>query len=87
MSDLLKLNITELSPMLAEKKISAAELTKAYNASIEKNEPRVGAYVSTNARRALDMAIAIDKRRAEGEELGVLAGIPMGVKEDRKSVV
>ena len=82
MSDLLKMNLSELSLALREKKISSAELTKAYIASIEKNEPRVGAYISTDTRRALDMAIAVDKRRAAGEELGVLAGIPMGVKDN-----
>ncbi len=82
MSDLLKMNLSELALALREKKISSAELTKAYIASIEKNEPRVGAYISTDTRRALDMAIAVDKRRAAGEELGVLAGIPMGVKDN-----
>ncbi len=82
MSDLLKMNISEQSALLAERKISSAELTKAYLASIEKNEPRVGAYIETDARRALDMAIAVDKRRAAGEVLHPLAGIPMGVKDN-----
>lgn len=82
MSDLLKMNLSEQSLALREKKISSAELTKAYIASIEKNEPHVGAYISTDARRALDMAIAVDKRRAKCEELGALAGIPMGVKDN-----
>lgn len=82
MSDLLQMNLSELSSALAERKISSAELTKAYIASIEKNEPRVGAYISYDPRRALDMAIAVDKRRAAGEALGALAGIPMGVKDN-----
>ncbi|MBR2010500.1 MAG: Asp-tRNA(Asn)/Glu-tRNA(Gln) amidotransferase subunit GatA [Clostridia bacterium] len=82
MSDLLKMNVSEQALALREKKISSAELTKAYIASIEENEPRVGAYISTDARRALDMAIAVDKRRAAGEELSALAGIPMGVKDN-----
>ena len=82
MSDFLKMNLSEQSLALREKKISSAELTKAYIASIEKNEPHVGAYISTDARRALDMAIAVDKRRVKGEELGALAGIPMGVKDN-----
>ncbi|MBQ3056559.1 MAG: Asp-tRNA(Asn)/Glu-tRNA(Gln) amidotransferase subunit GatA [Clostridia bacterium] len=76
------MNLSEQSLALRERKISSAELTKAYIASIEKNEPHVGAYISIDARRALDMAIAVDKRRAKGEELGALAGIPMGVKDN-----
>ena len=82
MSDLLRMNISEQSALLAARKLSSAELTKAYLASIEKNEPRVGAYIETDARRALDMAIAVDKRRAAGEVLHPLAGIPMGVKDN-----
>ena len=69
MSDLLKMNLAELGSALSARKISAAELTKAYVASIDKNEPQVGAYVSTDARMALDMAIAVDKRRAAGEDI------------------
>ena len=76
------MNLAELGSALSARKISAAELTKAYVASIDKNEPQVGAYVSTDARMALDMAIAVDKRRAAGEELSPLAGIPMGVKDN-----
>ncbi|MBE6580289.1 MAG: Asp-tRNA(Asn)/Glu-tRNA(Gln) amidotransferase subunit GatA [Ruminococcaceae bacterium] len=76
------MNLSELGAALAARKVSAAELTKAYVASIEKNEPRVGAYVSTDARLALDMAIAVDKQRAAGETLSPLAGIPMGVKDN-----
>jgi len=82
MSDLLKMSLSDLGTALAAKRVSAAELTKAYVASIEKNEPRVGAYVSTDARLALDMAIAVDKQRAAGETLSPLAGIPMGVKDN-----
>ena len=82
MSDLLKLGLAEAADLLATRKLSAAELTKAYIASIEKNEPRVGAYISTDARRALDMAIAVDRRRAAGESLPVLAGIPAGIKDN-----
>ncbi|MBE6604881.1 MAG: Asp-tRNA(Asn)/Glu-tRNA(Gln) amidotransferase subunit GatA [Ruminococcaceae bacterium] len=76
------MSLSDLGTALAAKRVSAAELTKAYVASIEKNEPRVGAYVSTDARLALDMAIAVDKRRAAGEALSPLAGIPMGVKDN-----
>ena len=82
MSDLLKLGLAEAAELLAARKVSSAELTKAYIASIEKNEPRVGAYISTDARRALDMAIAVDRRRAAGESLSVLAGIPAGIKDN-----
>ena len=82
MSDLLKMSLTEASAALSARKISSAELTKAYIASIEKNEPRVGAYIVTDARRALDMAIAVDRRLAAGESLSPLAGIPAGIKDN-----
>ena len=82
MSDLLKLGLAEAAELLAARKVSSAELTKAYIASIEKNEPRVGAYISTDARRALDMAIAVDRRLAAGETLSPLAGIPAGIKDN-----
>ena len=82
MSDLLTMDLAELSAALSEKKISSAELTKAYLSQIEKKEPAVGAFLWRDPRRSLDAAIALDKRRANGEKLHPFAGIPMAIKDN-----
>ena len=73
---------TELSAMLARGEISAVELTRSVLGRIEETDGKVGAYVTVCAEDALKQAAAVDSRRARGEELPALAGIPVAIKDN-----
>ena len=73
---------TELSAMLARGEISAVELTRSVLGRIEETDGKVGAYVTVCAEDALKQAAAVDSRRAKGEELPALAGIPVAIKDN-----
>lgn len=60
--------------------ITSEALTKAFLARIETYNPRYNAIVIMNP-SALDDAREIDRRRAAGETLGPLAGVPVVVKD------
>ncbi len=77
-----KLTVAELSRALAERKVSSREATESYLGSIERQDGDIGAYLTITAERALEQANAIDRRRAVGEELGALAGVPMALKDN-----
>lgn len=72
----------ELKGLLESKEVSAHELTKAYVERIDSVDGKVGAYLTRNTEIALEKAKEIDDKRARGEELGTLAGIPMAVKDN-----
>lgn len=74
--------IHELHQRLVNKDISAVELTKAVIAHKEKVEPSIGAYLSDSHEQALTVATAVDKKIANGETIGALAGIPGAVKDN-----
>ena len=80
MSDLTKLTIAEARTKLRSKEITAAEITDAYLAAIEKANPVLNAYVAVTPDRARDMAKASDAKLAKGEG-GALEGIPLGIKD------
>ncbi|MBK3384431.1 amidase [Streptomyces albidoflavus] len=61
--------------------VSAAKLTDSHLARIEAVNPRVNAVTQLWADRAREEAARLDRRRAAGEELGPLAGVPFTVKE------
>ncbi|HEV2361635.1 MAG TPA: amidase family protein [Acidimicrobiales bacterium] len=61
--------------------VSAVELTTHALERIESLNPDVNAFVAVDGERALADAKGVDARRARGEELGPLAGIPIGVKD------
>ncbi|MEU6110956.1 amidase [Streptomyces albidoflavus] len=61
--------------------VSAAELVDSHLARVEAVNPRVNAVTQLLADRAREEAARLDRRRAAGEELGPLAGVPFTVKE------
>jgi aspartyl-tRNA(Asn)/glutamyl-tRNA(Gln) amidotransferase subunit A len=71
-----------LSAKLASKELSARELAEAHLARIDALEPSIDAYLTITRERALADADAVDARRARGETLPPLAGIPLAVKDN-----
>ncbi len=80
--ELFKKTATELSSMLKAKEISAVELTNDILARTEAVESKVQGYVTVTADVARKQAEAVDAKRAAGEELSDLAGIPVAIKDN-----
>jgi aspartyl-tRNA(Asn)/glutamyl-tRNA(Gln) amidotransferase subunit A len=70
-----------LSEAVRTGSVSAVELTQHALEQIDAYDKHLGAFVAVEADRALAEAGSIDARRADGEEIGPLAGIPVGVKD------
>ena len=62
-------------------RISAVEATEAALARMQRTEPTIHAFCTPTPDEALAAARAIDRRRARGEPLGALAGVPVAVKD------
>ncbi|WP_353814292.1 Asp-tRNA(Asn)/Glu-tRNA(Gln) amidotransferase subunit GatA [Agromyces sp. SYSU T00266] len=80
MSDLIRLNAADLAAKLASGEVSSVEATKAHLDRIAAVDGAVHAFLHVNA-EALETAADVDRRRAAGEELGPLAGVPIAVKD------
>lgn len=80
MSDLTKLTAHELSSGLDRAEFSAEEVTRAHLDRIASVDENVRAYLVTND-AAIDAAKVVDARRAQGEALSPLAGVPIAVKD------
>ncbi len=73
--------LTELADLLAAKTISSTELTQAIIARTKAVDAKVKAFNSFDEGDALAQAAASDARRAAGQALGPLDGIPIGFKD------
>jgi aspartyl-tRNA(Asn)/glutamyl-tRNA(Gln) amidotransferase subunit A len=73
--------VAALAADVSAKRTSARELVDAALARIEGIDPKVNAFVALDGERALADAASIDARVAAGEDVGPLAGIPIGVKD------
>lgn len=72
---------TELVADLAARRVSSVELTRESFARIDAVDSQVGAFLSLDREGALATARSIDERRARGEAVGLLAGLPVAVKD------
>jgi aspartyl-tRNA(Asn)/glutamyl-tRNA(Gln) amidotransferase subunit A len=79
--DFRRQSLEELSDAVSAGQVSAVELTQHALTQIEALDGDIHAFVAVDGERALAEAAAIDARRAAGEEIGPLAGIPIGVKD------
>lgn len=75
-------SIRELHQQLVTKERSAVEIANEALAQIEKLEPKVHAFLSVTADRALETAKQVDSKIAAGEDIGELEGIPIGIKDN-----
>jgi len=81
MADVTKSSAAELGRLLAEKEISAEQVTQAHLDRIAAVDDRVHAFLHVDTEGALSAAREIDRARAGGDELGPLAGVPIAVKD------
>jgi aspartyl-tRNA(Asn)/glutamyl-tRNA(Gln) amidotransferase subunit A len=80
-AELVRRTAAELAGSIAAAEVSAVEVTRAHLDRIESVEPAVHAFLHVDGERALATAADIDRRRAAGEELGPLAGVPLALKD------
>ena len=74
--------IRKIHDMLVSKQISCKELTEKYLTEIENSNKELNAYVNVTPEAALGQAEKVDKKLAAGEEIGLLEGVPMTLKDN-----
>ena len=82
MMDPKTLTMAGAARLLAEKKISSAELCRAYLDRIAALEPKVAALLSLDAESVMAQAKESDARRAAGKALGPFDGVPVTIKDN-----
>ena len=77
-----ELTVKQLAQALDRKEVSAREAAEAYLRAIEEKDAAVGAYLTVTRELALKQADMVDEKRARGEKLPALAGVPCGIKDN-----
>ncbi|HXX34577.1 MAG TPA: Asp-tRNA(Asn)/Glu-tRNA(Gln) amidotransferase subunit GatA [Thermodesulfobacteriota bacterium] len=79
--ELHQLTIHELHNLLVKKKVTSREATEALYRRIRRVEGKIKAYLLLTEEEGLRQADQVDRKIAKGEEIGDLAGIPIGLKD------
>ncbi|TDC48809.1 Asp-tRNA(Asn)/Glu-tRNA(Gln) amidotransferase subunit GatA [Jiangella ureilytica] len=85
MNSLTRAKASELAAAIKQGEVSAVEVAQAHLDRIAEvdgtAEAGVHAFLHVDAESALAAAAVVDQRRAEGDELGPLAGVPLALKD------
>ncbi|MEU3753763.1 Asp-tRNA(Asn)/Glu-tRNA(Gln) amidotransferase subunit GatA [Streptomyces olivoreticuli] len=80
-AELIKLTAAEIAAKIASGEVTAVQVTEAHLARIEAVDEKVNAFLHVDREGALAQARAVDDKRARGEKLGPLAGVPLALKD------
>jgi len=75
------LAVHELQERIKNKELTITEINEAYIKQIEEKEPEVQAFITELTEQGMEQAKKIQERINNGEEVGKLAGIPIGIKD------
>ena len=79
--DITELTVHELQEKIKNKELTVTEITKAYVDRIKEKEPEVQAFITELTEEGMKQAEEIQAKMDKGEEVGKLAGIPIGIKD------
>ena len=67
--------------LIGQKKLSSTELVKSCLEQYEKHNPNINAIVAIDQKDVLEQAKKCDEKVSKGETLGLLHGLPVGIKD------
>jgi len=73
--------VVEIAAQVRTGVCSAEELTRSALTRIAAKNAELGAFLTVSEASAIETARAVDAKRARGEALGPLAGVPMAIKD------
>ncbi len=74
--------IKKIHDMLSSKQISCKELTEKYLNAIESDNGELNAYVNVTSDEAIAQAEKVDLKLSKGEDIGLIEGVPMTLKDN-----
>ncbi len=80
--DILAYSAVELSAAIKQGKVTAVEAMEAVLSRIDERESDINAYVTMDRKQALKAAAAVQEKIEKGVLNGVLAGVPVAVKDN-----
>jgi len=81
MTDLTDLGVAAIRDGVAKGDFTAVEVAEAFNANVAAAQDALNAFIVATPEKALEAAKAVDAKRAAGETLGKIAGVPIGMKD------
>jgi aspartyl-tRNA(Asn)/glutamyl-tRNA(Gln) amidotransferase subunit A len=80
-SELTELGVAAIRDGVSSGSFTAVEVAEAFNANVAAAQEALNAFIVATPDMALEAARAVDAKRAKGEALGSMGGVPIGMKD------
>lgn len=80
--EIYELTASEIAEKIRNKELSPREVVSSYLQRIEDVEPKVKAFITITADLAMERARELEESLMKGEDVGVLAGVPIAIKDN-----
>lgn len=80
--DITKLSAFEMRKKIHGRELSSKELVEAHFNKINEVDEKINAFITLNKEEALKAANRVDEKIKNGENVGLLAGLPIGIKDN-----
>lgn len=77
----MSLSVTDLAALIRRRELSAVEAVTSALSAISEKDAEIHAFVTLGTEEALAAARDVDARLAQGQAVGPLAGVPVGIKD------
>lgn len=74
--------LENIASLIKSKKVKIKEVLDSVYMRIEKTEPKVGAYITLTKDSAYKRAEILQEKLENGEDIGVLGGVPIAIKDN-----
>ncbi|TCM19450.1 aspartyl/glutamyl-tRNA(Asn/Gln) amidotransferase subunit A [Novosphingobium sp. PhB165] len=81
MTELTELGVAQIRDGVAGGDFTAVEVAEAFNANVAAAQEALNAFIIATPEKAIEAAQATDAKRAKGEALGKMGGVPIGMKD------
>ncbi|MET1755608.1 Asp-tRNA(Asn)/Glu-tRNA(Gln) amidotransferase subunit GatA [Novosphingobium sp. RD2P27] len=81
MTDLTDLGVAAIRDGVSGGAFTAVEVAEAFNANVAAAQEALNAFIVATPDKAIEAAQAVDAKRAKGEPLGKMGGVPIGMKD------
>jgi aspartyl-tRNA(Asn)/glutamyl-tRNA(Gln) amidotransferase subunit A len=79
--DIFRLTVQQLITAVASGDLTAVQVVEHFLGRIDSRDQTLNAFITVNREQALADAHSIDEKRKNNQPLGVLAGLPIGIKD------
>ena len=80
--ELYSLTVSEIARKIKEKEITIKEVLDSVYNRIENVEEKVSAYVTLTKEQAYNRATKLQERLDNGEDIGIMGGVPIAIKDN-----